>query len=67
MMLAVSVHDHSYLVGMFPGLMVSGIGHGMICISMFDGGTRDVDNHNRNDPLTHAGVFRQRMATWSRG
>ncbi|MFE9924809.1 hypothetical protein ACFYQA_25470 [Streptomyces sp. NPDC005774] len=49
MMLAVSVYNHSYLGGMLPGLMVSGIGHGMICTSMFDGGTRDVDHHNQND------------------
>ncbi|WP_326756395.1 hypothetical protein OIE73_36685 [Streptomyces hirsutus] len=46
---AVSVHNHSYLVGMLPGLMVSGIGQGVIRTSVFDGGTRDVDNHNRND------------------
>ncbi len=48
-MLAVSVHDHSYRVGMLPGLVVSGIGHGVIRTSMFDGGTRDVDDHNRHD------------------
>ncbi|MEU5099050.1 MFS transporter, partial [Streptomyces sp. NPDC020996] len=46
-LLAVSVHNHSYLTGMLPGLLTSGIGHGMIYTSMFVGGTRDVADHNQ--------------------
>ncbi|MFI1567923.1 MFS transporter [Streptomyces sp. NPDC020490] len=46
-LLAVSVHNHSYLVGLLPGLLVSGIGHGMIYTSIFVGGTRDVADHNQ--------------------
>ena len=47
LLLAVSVHNHSYWLGILPGLIVSGLGHGMIYTSMFVGGTRDVADENQ--------------------
>ncbi|MCZ2523115.1 MFS transporter [Streptomyces sp. HB2AG] len=45
-LLALSVGLEGYAAAMLPGLLVSGIGHGMIYTSMFVGGTRDVpDSH----------------------
>ncbi|MER8046914.1 MFS transporter [Streptomyces sp. NPDC094032] len=46
-LLALGVHTTSYWTGMLPGLIVSGLGHGMIYTSMFVGGTRDVDDANQ--------------------
>ncbi|MFI1352668.1 MFS transporter [Streptomyces sp. NPDC020898] len=46
-LLAVSVHNHSYWLAILPGLIVSGLGHGMIYTSMFVGGTRDVADENQ--------------------
>ncbi|MFI8519446.1 MFS transporter [Streptomyces sp. NPDC085481] len=46
-LLALGVHQTSYWTGMLPGLIVSGLGHGMIYTSMFVGGTRDVEDANQ--------------------
>ncbi|MFF3850085.1 MFS transporter [Streptomyces sp. NPDC002328] len=47
LLLGLSARQHDYVVGMLPGLIVSGLGHGMIYTSMFVGGTRDVDDRNQ--------------------
>ncbi|MEU6159089.1 MFS transporter [Streptomyces sp. NPDC047130] len=47
LLLGLSARDHGYLTGMLPGLIVSGLGHGMIYTTMFVGGTRDVDDRNQ--------------------
>ncbi|MGW2614404.1 MFS transporter [Streptomyces sp. NPDC001500] len=46
-LLGLSARHHGYLVAMLPGLVVSGLGHGMIYTSMFVGGTRDVEDRNQ--------------------
>ncbi|WP_424217555.1 MFS transporter (plasmid) [Streptomyces sp. BI20] len=46
-LLAFGVHTESYWLGVAPGLIVSGLGHGMIYTSMFVGGSRDVDDANQ--------------------
>lgn len=46
-LLGVSATHHSYLAALLPGLVISGLGHGMIYTSMFVGGTRDVDDRNQ--------------------
>ncbi|MFE4972945.1 MFS transporter [Kitasatospora sp. NPDC056651] len=47
LLLGLSARNHGYLVAMLPGLVVSGLGHGMIYTSMFVGGTREVDDRNQ--------------------
>ncbi|MET8729289.1 MFS transporter [Streptomyces parvus] len=46
-LLGLSTSSHDYLTALLPGLVVSGLGHGMIYTSMFVGGTRDVADHNQ--------------------
>ncbi|MFF1543789.1 MFS transporter [Streptomyces sp. NPDC058291] len=46
-LLGLSARHHGYAAAMLPGLVVSGLGHGMIYTSMFVGGTRDVDDRNQ--------------------
>jgi MFS family permease len=46
-LLGLSARHHGYLGAMLPGLVISGLGHGMIYTSMFVGGTRDVDDRNQ--------------------
>lgn len=40
--LSLSLRGDSYAVHLLPGLLISGLGHGVIYTSMFDLGTRDV-------------------------
>ncbi|NEE37591.1 MFS transporter, partial [Streptomyces sp. SID7982] len=47
LLLGLSTSSHDYLTALLPGLVVSGLGHGMIYTSMFVGGTRDVADHNQ--------------------
>lgn len=46
-LLGLSVGVDGYFLAMVPGLVVSGIGHGMTYTSMFVGGTRDVSDDNQ--------------------
>lgn len=46
-MLGLQIHGDGYVTSILPGLVVSGIGHGMIYTSMFVGGTREVADHNQ--------------------
>jgi EmrB/QacA subfamily drug resistance transporter len=47
--LALTLHGDAYVVGLLPGLLLSGFGHGVIYTSMFIVGTHDV-------PPTHQGA-----------
>ncbi|MCM2578584.1 MFS transporter [Streptomyces meridianus] len=46
-LLGLQINADGYVAGMLPGLVVSGIGHGMTYTSMFVGGTRDVADDNQ--------------------
>jgi EmrB/QacA subfamily drug resistance transporter len=46
-LLAFQAHGDSYLVSMLPGLLITGVSHGVTYISMFDAGTRDVADENQ--------------------
>ncbi len=43
-LLAVGVHVDAYLLGVLPGLIVSGLGQGMAFAGMYIAGTKDVDD-----------------------
>ncbi|HEY8373456.1 MAG TPA: MFS transporter [Pseudonocardiaceae bacterium] len=47
LLLALQIHGDGYLVHLLPGLLISGLGHGMTFTSMFIAGTADIDDHNQ--------------------
>lgn len=46
-LIVLRIHGHSYLADLLPGLLISGVGHGMTFTGMFIAGTQDVADRNQ--------------------
>ncbi|MFB9908967.1 MFS transporter [Allokutzneria oryzae] len=47
LLLALLLHGDSYLADLLPGLIISGLGHGLTFTTMFIAGTRDIADRNQ--------------------
>jgi EmrB/QacA subfamily drug resistance transporter len=47
LLIVLRIHGHSYVLDLLPGLIISGVGHGMTFTGMFIAGTQDVANRNQ--------------------